>query len=132
MKNRLLSARRVLDAQVKLLRIAELKLVELRRSEQMLQAEEAELVRFLGGESPFFGAMSSSIAGRLRRNGQKLGETRQTIKSQETVVLERAGRVKLGERMVGVLDLEMRRSGEKRELGELIEQFLARSDASFP
>ena len=48
------------------------------------------------------------------------------------MVLERAARVKLSERMIGVLDREMRRSEEKRELGELIERFLARSDASFP
>lgn len=54
------------------------------------------------------------------------------MKSQETMVLERAARVKLSERMIGVLDLEMHRNEEKRELGELIDQFLARSDASFP
>ena len=101
MNDRLLSARRVLDVQVKLRRIAELKLAELQRQEQVLQAEEAELTRFLGGESPFAGVLSSNIVRRLRKNSQKLRETRQAKESQETMVLEHAARVKLSERMIG-------------------------------
>jgi hypothetical protein len=132
MNDRLLSARRVLDVQVKLRRIAELKLAELQRQEQVLQAEEAELTRFLGSESLFVGVLSSSIVRQLRKNGQKLREIGQEKEKQEAKVLECAARVKLSERMIGVLDLEMRRSGEKRELGELIDQFLGRSGASFP
>lgn len=132
MNDRLLSARRVLDVQVKLRRIAELKLAEFQRQEEVLQAEEAELTRFLGSESLFVGVLSSSIVRQLRKNGQKLREIGQEKEKQEAKVLECAARVKLSERMIGVLDLEMRRSGEKRELGELIDQFLGRSGASFP
>lgn len=62
MNDRLSSARRVLDMQVKLRRIAELKLVELRRQELVLRTEEEELSRFLGGESPFLGAFVKHYA----------------------------------------------------------------------
>jgi hypothetical protein len=132
MTDRLSSARRILDVQVKLRRIAELKLADLQRQEQALQSEETELTRFLGSDSQFVGVLSSSIVRQLRRNSQKLKEIRQEKEAQETKVRERAARVKLSESMIEVLDREMRRSQEKRELGEVIEQFLGRSDASFP
>ena len=67
----------------------------------MLQAEEAELTRFLGGESLFAGVLSSTIVRHLRKNSQKLRETRQAKESQEATVLEHAARVKLSERMIG-------------------------------
>ena len=132
MKERLASARRVLDVQLKLQQIAELKLAELRSREQELFAEEADLVRYLSGESPLAGVLSSSLARRLRKNGQNLLETRQAKASEEKALLDRAARAKLSERMVERLDLDLRRTEERSELGDLVERFLARSSASFP
>lgn len=127
-----MSVRRVHGVQTKLRRVAELKLVELQRRQQALQAEEAELTRFLGGDSPFAGVLSATIVRRLRRNSQEQSETRQEKERQEASVLEQAAREKLAERMIGVLEDAIRRSTERRELGELIERVLARSHASFP
>ena len=109
-----------------------MKLAELQRQEQELVAEEAELLSFLAGESPFSGVLSSNVARRLRKNGQMLRETRQAKANQETALLDRAARAKLSERMVEGLDLQVRRTEERSELSELIEQFLARSGASSP
>ena len=53
MDDRLLSVRRVLDVQVKLRRIAELKLAELQRQEQVLQARKPN--------SPGFSAVKARL-----------------------------------------------------------------------
>ena len=132
MKNRTVSAHRVWGVQEKLRQIAELKLAELLRREQELLAEESELLRYIGGDGLFAGVLSSNLARRLRKNSQSLQETRRIQKLQEKLLLDRAARAKVSERVVELLGREARREEEKRDLGEIIEGLLSRSTASFP
>jgi hypothetical protein len=61
-----------------------------------------------------------------------LQETRRIQKLQEELLLDRAARAKVSERIVGLLGREVRREEDKRDLDEITEGLLSRPAASFP
>ncbi|MBF9235641.1 hypothetical protein [Microvirga alba] len=132
MDKRLRKNERLLKVQEQLHKIAEWKLVSLRRQVTDLQETQTVLIQALNSDDALHGLFVEPAARRLHALAGQEEQVRQARDAQNEVVLDRAMQVKRTERVVDALALEYQRTTEKRDYLALLDGFASKSDASLP
>jgi hypothetical protein len=116
---------RILDVQQQLHRIEEWRLADLDRALLALAATEQELIRALNEDDALQGLFLDAMARRLRSLGEEASRVGQQRDEQSARLLEHGARKVCAERLAETLDRELARAGDKRNLLDAIERFIA-------
>jgi hypothetical protein len=131
MRERLKSLQRLHSVQKDMHRLAEWRFAKLERQLHLLGEEQKRLLSYLDGDSLLSLAYTHQILERLRAlEAAKVRFTRD-LDTQRAAMLEDARKMGQIANAVEVAADDRRREDEKRELAEVIEAALNRTDASF-
>jgi hypothetical protein len=131
MQDRAAKSKRVLAAQQQLHRVEQWKLADLQGRLADLNAAQIDTISALNG-SELHGLFIEATARRLRSLAEEaqrvmLDKDKQSIKTSE-----HAGRVRAAERLAHALQIELDREIERKELMEIIDQYLTNNRTSLP
>jgi hypothetical protein len=131
MQDRAAKSKRVLAAQQQLHRVEQWKLADLQGRLAELNAAQIDTISALNG-SELHGLFIEATARRLRSLAEEaqrvmLDKDKQSIKTSE-----HAGRVRAAERLAHALQIELDREIERKELMEIIDQYLTNNRTSLP
>jgi hypothetical protein len=132
MRARAAKSKRILAAQQQLLRIEQWKMAELQRRLAELTSAQLELIAALNDSSALHGLFIDTTARRLSSLAEEAERVARTKNVQSLKVNEHEGRVRVSARLERSVGQELERELERKELLEVIEQFLARKPTSLP
>jgi hypothetical protein len=129
MKKRLQSVQRILSVQQKMQQLAEWKMAEIQREQNQVQRAQQDMLTYLGCDLQM--RQLAAPAQRMLRHLIRESAALEAAKAEQAeILLEHGKKVKQVERVAQDLAVEVRRTGERKELAELVEQALANPAAS--
>ncbi len=130
MKDRLRSMQRILNVQTQLHRLAQWKLAETERKDDVLRERQESLLRFLDEEQGYAALLGATLMRRLRSVAEERAAVATEKQEQTEKVIEELRRSGRMENMVERLEDEARQSAEREELRDGLEQLTNRRHAS--
>ena len=131
MQDRAAKSKRVLAAQQQLHRVEQWKLADLQRRLAELNAAQIDTISALNG-SELHGLFIEATARRLRSLAEEADRVTLEKDKQSAKTSEHAGRVRAAERLAHTLQIELVREIERKELMEIIDQYLTNTRTSLP
>ena len=131
MQGRAAKSKRVLAALQQLHRVEQWKLSSLQRRLAELDAAQIDTISALNG-SELHGLFIEATARRLRSLAEEADRVGRDKDKQSMKTSEHAGRVRAAERLALALQIEVDRDLGRKELMEIIDQFLTNSRTSLP
>ena len=132
MQSRAKKIQRIVKAQAQLKLAEEWRLRGLQGRLAEIEAGERELLASLGTDNALHGLFLDATARRLRSVAEDAARTTERRDQQSRKLLVAATRLKSAERLSEAAGREAERDIEKKDLLDLIEQLVARPDASLP
>lgn len=126
MQRRARKSHRVLALQQQLNRIEQWKLAELQRRLAGLETEQRELIGALNEDHALHGLFIDTMARRLSSLAEEAVVVGRDKDAQSVRAVEHSAKVKLAERLAEARDLDVQRADDRRQLLDMIEQFLRR------
>jgi hypothetical protein len=124
--------RKLLAVQGKLREISELRLKRLRDEETRLKQERTDTIEALNGGGPLHGLFVEPMARRLHDLSGRLTETTNAIAKELSVTIAASAKVKHLERLAANAEVEHDRQQERKDLLEIAETSLGKTNASLP
>ena len=131
MQDRAAKSKRVLAAQQQLHRVEQWKLADLQGRLAELNAAQIDTISALNG-SELHGLFIEATARRLRSLAEEADRVTRDKDKQSVKTSEHAGRVRAAERLAHALQIELDREIERKELMEIIDQYLTNNRTSLP
>jgi hypothetical protein len=132
MDERARRSRRVLAAQQQLHRIEQWKLAQLQARLAGLETEQVELIGALNGTHALHGLFIDTMARRLTSLAEEASRVTSEKDAQSLELAVHAVRVRLAERLAQAIAQEVRHEQERKQLLDIVEQFVGRRPASLP
>jgi predicted TIM-barrel fold metal-dependent hydrolase len=130
MKDRSKSVKRIVEVQKKLYRLEELKYAQIQQRIAVLEQEQVALMGALSTDEALHGLFTDMTVKRLTASRHEVSRLVPELEKRARIVLDHAGRLRNAERLAEAVELDVRRAGERQELGEILDMSLARADAS--
>lgn len=116
---------RILGVQQQLHRIEEWRLADLDRTLSHLAASEQDLIRALNEDDALQGLFIDATARRLTSLSGEAARVNEEKAAQAQRLMEHAARKACAERLAAVVDREVARTADQRQLLEAIERFVS-------
>ncbi len=116
---------RILGVQQQLHRIEEWRLADLDRTLSHLAASEQDLIRALNEDDALQGLFIDATARRLTSLSEEAARVNEEKAAQAQRLMEHAVRKACAERLAAVVDREVARTADQRQLLEAIERFVS-------
>jgi len=130
MTDRFRAMQRVLAVQNQLHRLAQWKLAELERQEDLLDERQRHLLSFLDQEKSYAALFGEALMRRLRTIGEEKITAAKAKQGQADETLEELRRVGRMQRLVDDLGEKARQETERKDLRDILEQLNNRRNAS--
>ncbi|HVY43462.1 MAG TPA: hypothetical protein VG966_10555 [Hyphomicrobiaceae bacterium] len=130
MMSRAEKTRRIARVQQQMQRAEEWRLGDLQRRRSRVEADEREVLAALGEENALHGLFLDTMARRLHALAQEAARLRDEEKAQIRRLLAATGKLKVAERLAATAAEEARREEDKKQLADIIDETVARKDAS--
>jgi hypothetical protein len=132
MDRRARKSRRILAAQQQLHRIEQWKLAQLQARLAELETEQLELIGALNDTHALHGLFIDTMARRLGSLAEEASRVAREKDAQSLELVEHAVRVRLADRLVRAIALEVQIEEERKQLLDIVEQFVGRGKTSLP
>ncbi|VTZ25670.1 conserved hypothetical protein [Methylocella tundrae] len=121
MNKRLVKARRILEAQTEIDRLAGWTLIELQRQLETIEEHRHRLIAFTETEPAFYGLSADAVMRRLEALQKSDAALRAEIRAQTEKRLAERARMRGAEAIAAALEADQRRQEEQLRLMEVIE-----------
>jgi uncharacterized coiled-coil protein SlyX len=125
-------SRRILAAQQQLHRIEQWRMAQLQGRLAELEAAQVELIGALNDTNALHGLFIDTMARRLGSLAEEADRVAREKDAQSIELAEHAVRVRLADRLAQTIALEGAREEERKQLLDIVEQFINRKSASLP
>jgi len=132
MQRRAAKSRRILKAQQQLHRIEQWKMAELQRRLADLTSAQLELIDALNDSNALHGLFIDNTARRLSSLAEEAERVTRDRNDQSLRMREHAVRVRISSKLAQSIAQDLDREIERKELLDIIEQFLVRERTSLP
>jgi uncharacterized coiled-coil protein SlyX len=132
MDDRARKSRRILAAQQQLHRIEQWRMAQLQGRLAELEAAQLELIGALNDTNALHGLFIDTMARRLGSLAEEADRVAREKDAQSIELAEHAVRVRLADRLAQTIALEGAREEERKQLLDIVEQFINRKSTSLP
>jgi uncharacterized coiled-coil protein SlyX len=132
MDDRARKSRRILAAQQQLHRIEQWRMAQLQGRLAELEAAQLELIGALNDTNALHGLFIDTMARRLGSLAEEADRVAREKDAQSIELAEHAIRVRLADRLAQTIALEGAREEERKQLLDIVEQFINRKSTSLP
>ena len=132
MNERVKKARRILAVQAQMHRAEEWKLAQLQQRLKQLEASQRQMIGALNQDNALHGLFIDTMAKYLQVLTEQAGAVARQIDVQLPRTLAEAARLRGAERLLRNVTEQVQRTGDRKDLLDIVERFLGRAGTSLP